>query len=216
MTEQHSSDERQATPVMGRIWEFTKDISMKVSRKAEKHWKINSLRVEIASIRHNINNKYRELGRYVYESLNAQAIEEESYKATLTELFDELKHLESEILVRENRIELLEQEVREQAEVEASDAAALAEGARPDETVIDATVEVTEEVSETEVTAEPVPEEHVDLDEGAGETQMPPKTVVAEAEPLPKDATVDETVESGDDSVKVDAEAKEKRKGSDK
>jgi hypothetical protein len=116
VTEQDRPAERQERPVMGRIWEFTKDISIKVSRKAEKHWKINSLRVEIASIRHNINNKYKELGRYVYESLNAHAIEEESYKSTLTELFEELKRLESEILVRENRIELLEQEVREASE----------------------------------------------------------------------------------------------------
>lgn len=147
VTEQERPTEGKERPVMGRIWEFTKDISIKVSRKAEKHWKINSLRVEIASIRHNINNKYKELGRYVYESLNAHAIEEDSYKTTLTELFEELKTLESEILVRENRIELLEQEVREAAEVEA----ALAGGE-----LVAADTDVTAEADEVE------PEEHLD------------------------------------------------------
>lgn len=147
MTEQERPAERQERPVMGRIWEFTKDISIKVSRKAEKHWKINSLRVEIASIRHNINNKYKELGRYVYESLHAHAIEEESYKATLTELFDELKQLEHEILVRENRIELLEQEVREQSEVDAGEAPP---DALPEAAIVEATTEVVEEEVEKE------------------------------------------------------------------
>lgn len=100
-------------PLMDRVWEFTKDISVKVSRKAEKHWKINTLRVEIASVRHRINVKYKELGRYVYESVKSQTLEEDSYKASLREFFDELKRLEGEILQRENRIEILEQEMRE-------------------------------------------------------------------------------------------------------
>lgn len=105
----------QERPLIDRVWEFTKDISVKVSRKAEKHWKINTLRVEIASIRHRINVKYKELGRYVYESVKSQTLEEDSYKASLREFFDELKRLEGEILQRENRIEILEQEMREAA-----------------------------------------------------------------------------------------------------
>lgn len=103
----------QERPLMDRVWEFTKDISVKVSRKAEKHWKINTLRVEIASIRHRINVKYKELGRYVYESVKSQTLEEDSYKASLREFFDELKRLEGEIFQRENRIEILEQEMRD-------------------------------------------------------------------------------------------------------
>ncbi|CAM2064660.1 hypothetical protein SCOR_04765 [Sulfidibacter corallicola] len=108
----------QERPLMDRIWEFTKDISVKVSRKAEKHWKINTLRVEIASIRHRINVKYKELGRYVYESVKSGALEEDAYKATLQEFFDDLAKLENEIVNRENRIEILEQEMREEAEEE--------------------------------------------------------------------------------------------------
>ncbi|MCG8669434.1 MAG: hypothetical protein MI867_08460, partial [Pseudomonadales bacterium] len=56
----------QERPLKERLWEFTKDLSVKVSRKAEKHWKINTLRVEIASIKHRINVKYKELGKFVY------------------------------------------------------------------------------------------------------------------------------------------------------
>ena len=106
----------QERPLIDRVWEFTKDISVKVSRKAEKHWKINTLRVEIASIRHRINVKFKELGRYVYESVKSQTLEEESYKASLREFFDELKRLEGEILQRENRIEILETEIHESDE----------------------------------------------------------------------------------------------------
>jgi len=106
----------QERPLIDRVWEFTKDISVKVSRKAEKHWKINTLRVEIASIRHRINIKFKELGRYVYESVKSQTLEEESYKASLREFFDELKRLEGEILQRENRIEILETEIHESDE----------------------------------------------------------------------------------------------------
>ena len=98
-------------PLVDRVWEFTKDLSVKVSRKAEKHWKINTLRVEIASIKHRINVKYKELGRYVYESLKSSTVQEESYKASVSEFYDELSRLENEIVERENRIEILEQEM---------------------------------------------------------------------------------------------------------
>ena len=101
----------QERPLVDRVWEFTKDISVKVSRKAEKHWKINTLRVEIASIKHRINVKYKELGRYVYESLKSGTLDEGSYKASVQDLFDELNRLEGEIVDRENRIEILEQEM---------------------------------------------------------------------------------------------------------
>lgn len=110
----------QERPLMDRVWEFTKDISVKVSRKAEKHWKINTLRVEIASIRHRINVKYKELGRYVYESVKSQTLEEDSYKASLREFFDELKRLEGDILQRENRIEILEREMQESEKQQSS------------------------------------------------------------------------------------------------
>lgn len=103
----------QERPLVDRVWEFTKDLSVKVSRKAEKHWKINTLRVEIASIKHRINVKYKDLGRYVYESLKSGTLEEDSYKASVGEFFDELARLEGEIVDREHRIEILEQEMSE-------------------------------------------------------------------------------------------------------
>lgn len=101
----------QERPLVDRVWEFTKDISIKVSRKAEKHWKINTLRVEIASIRHRINLKYKDLGRYVYESLKSGTLDEASYKASINEFFDELSKFEEDIVSRERRIEELEQEM---------------------------------------------------------------------------------------------------------
>lgn len=100
-------------PLKERIWEFTKDISVKVSKKAEKHWKINTLRVEIASIKHRINVKYKELGRYVFESFKAGTLEEESHRSGGNEIFEELNRLEGEVLEREERIEILEQESME-------------------------------------------------------------------------------------------------------
>ena len=103
----------QGKPLVDRVWEFTKDLSVKVSRKAEKHWKINTLRVEIASIKHRINVKYKELGRYVYESIKSSTLEEESYKATVQEFFDDLARFESQIVDRENRIQILEQEMED-------------------------------------------------------------------------------------------------------
>lgn len=103
-------------PFMDRVWEFTKDISVKVSRKAEKYWKINTLRVEIASIKHRISVKYKELGRYVYESLKSGSPEETAYKSSLQEFYDEISHLENEIIEREHRIETLERQLAEDQE----------------------------------------------------------------------------------------------------
>jgi len=125
----------QERPFVDRVWEFTKDLSVRVSRKAEKHWKINTLRVEIASIKHRINVKYKELGRYVYESKKADILAEESYVETVDELYDELKRLEGEIFNREQRIEELEREMSEDyAAAEANrvdEAEADDEGPRP-------------------------------------------------------------------------------------
>ena len=103
----------QERPLKDRIWEFTKDISVKVSRKAEKHWKINTLRVEIASIKHRINVKYKELGRFVYAAHKADEMEADDYRDGASEFFDELKRLEGEIAKREKGIEILEKEMDE-------------------------------------------------------------------------------------------------------
>ena len=100
-------------PLKERIWEFTKDISVKVSRKAEKHWKINTLRVEIASIKHRIKVKYRELGRFVFQAYKEDSLQEDVYQQDLQAQFDELKRLESEIAEREQRIEVLEIEMED-------------------------------------------------------------------------------------------------------
>lgn len=106
----------QERPLVDRIWEITKDLSVKVSRKAEKHWKINTLRVEIGSIRRRINSKYKELGRFFYESVKSGALDEEVDKSTFQEFFDELGRLEAEVVEREERIEILEQQMRAEAE----------------------------------------------------------------------------------------------------
>ncbi len=106
----------QERPLVDRIWEITKDLSVKVSRKAEKHWKINTLRVEIGSIRRRINSKYKDLGRFFYESVKSGALDEEVDKSTFQEFFDELGRLEAEVVEREQRIEILEQQMRAEAE----------------------------------------------------------------------------------------------------
>jgi hypothetical protein len=98
-------------PMKERIWEFTKDISIKVSRKAEKHWKINTLRVEIASIKHRINVQYKELGHYVYQSFKDETLGDTGYEADLHDRFQDLLKLETDIVAREQRIVTLEQEM---------------------------------------------------------------------------------------------------------
>jgi hypothetical protein len=102
--ENMSQEER---PIIDRVWEFTKDISVKVSKQAEKHWKINRLRVEIASIKHKKNNSCRELGKFVYESLLANSVEEDAYKTSLEGFFVELQNLDAEVTERESMIEAL-------------------------------------------------------------------------------------------------------------
>jgi len=101
----------QERPLKERIWEFTKDLSVKVSRKAEKHWKINTLRVEIASIRHRINVKYKELGRTVFDAFKEGTVEEAETVGLRDEIIEELQRLEGDIEVRLARIEALEEEV---------------------------------------------------------------------------------------------------------
>ncbi|MDJ0838249.1 MAG: hypothetical protein QNK37_17160 [Acidobacteriota bacterium] len=103
----------QERPLKERIWEFTKDLSVKVSRSAEKHWKINTLRVEIASIKHRINVKYKELGRYVFDAYKEETLEGDDYRTGRDEIIGELINLEAEIEQREKRIEELEQQVDE-------------------------------------------------------------------------------------------------------
>ena len=98
----------QERPLKERIWEFTKDLSVKVSRKAEKHWKINTLRVEIASVKHSINVKYKELGRFVYDAFKEETLEDETYLDGRNEVFNEIANLEEGIAQREKRIEELE------------------------------------------------------------------------------------------------------------
>ncbi len=100
----------QKRPAIDRVWEFTKDISAKVSKQAEKHWKINSLRVQIASMKHRKSNSCRELGRFVYESLKSNTIEEQSYKTALEGFYEEIQELDNEIEEREKRVEALSSE----------------------------------------------------------------------------------------------------------
>ena len=100
----------QERPLKERLWELTKDFSVKVSRKAEKHWKINTLRVEIASIKHRINVKCKELGRYVYDQHKSGELETEEYNEGHAAFIADLEALEEDIAAREARIEELELE----------------------------------------------------------------------------------------------------------
>ena len=110
----------QDRPLKDRVWEFTKDFSIKISRKAEKYWRINTLRVEIASIKHRINGKFKELGRFVYGATKADRLSEENYQISLREYFEEIHRLEEEIEDRAQQILILEQEMSEEpAEEEA-------------------------------------------------------------------------------------------------
>ena len=101
---------QQERPAIDRVWEFTKDISVKVSKQAEKHWKINTLRVQIASIKHKKSNSCKELGRFVYESLKSNSVEEDNYKTSLEGFFAEIQDLDHEIFERETKIEVLASE----------------------------------------------------------------------------------------------------------
>ena len=177
----------QERPLLDRIWEFTKDISVKVSRQAEKHWKINTLRVEIASIKHRVHVKYKELGRYVYESVKSQTLEEESYKATLREFFDELKSLEGQIQEREHRIGVLEREMAAQREEEMPETVDHVPPA-PSETMAGAgTAE--------EADAPPLPEEDVAVEDGedSGDAEDTLQEEKAEIPPPPKEPAAKKT-----------------------
>ena len=184
----------QERPLIDRVWEFTKDISVKVSRKAEKHWKINTLRVEIASIRHRINVKYKELGRYVYESVKSQTLEEDSYKASLREFFDELKRLEGEILQRENRIEILEQEMNEAPEQKQQPPPFPGESAQE-------TVDDEAEVVEAEVVEAEQIEDSTESDEGSKDGQETSEAEEAKDDPEPTDSGSSEISPEGDKST---------------
>lgn len=99
----------QEKKILDKLWELTRQLSTKGRRKAEKLWKINSLRVEMASFRHRINVKFKELGRYVYESTKSGISDEDTYKTAVEQFFAELTELEGEIFEREKRIEELEE-----------------------------------------------------------------------------------------------------------
>lgn len=97
-------------PLKDRIWEFTKDISVKVGRGAKKTWRINTLRAEIQSYRMKISTKKKELGRFVYESFKSGTMSDSGYEDALNEFFTEIQAMEGEILMREKRMEEIELE----------------------------------------------------------------------------------------------------------
>jgi len=135
---------QQERPAIDRVWEFTKDISVKVSKQAEKHWKINTLRVQIASIKHRKSNSCKELGRFVYESLKSNSVEEDNYKTSLEGFFAEIQDLDHEILERENKIEVLASEqvlATEEEAMPADESTPVAEEEAKDADVVDETPE---------------------------------------------------------------------------
>lgn len=101
---------------LDRVWEATKDISVKVSQQVGKHWKINTLKVDIAAFRQRKNTKFKELGKFVYSNLCGELQDEEEYKNTVQSFFNEIKELDSEIESREARIKLIEEEFKQAAE----------------------------------------------------------------------------------------------------
>ena len=101
---------------LDRVWEVTKDISVKVSQQVGKHWKINTLKVDIAAFRQRKNTKFKELGKFVYSNLCGELQDEEEYKNTVQSFFNEIKELDSEIESREARIKLIEEEFKQAAE----------------------------------------------------------------------------------------------------
>lgn len=103
----------QERPLKERLWEFTKDFSAKAAKKAEKHWKINTLRVEIASLRHRIGIKHRELGALVYKSHRGTLEEGVVFESAQEDILNTLKGIEEDIKSRQERIEMLEQEIGE-------------------------------------------------------------------------------------------------------
>ncbi|MCB1049462.1 MAG: hypothetical protein H6510_04565 [Acidobacteria bacterium] len=107
--------------LLDKVWDLTKDLSVKVSRKVEKHWKINTLRVEIASLKQRRSTKFKELGQFVYTSLSSGLSQEEEYKNTIQSFFHELKEVDEEIAERKERIELLEEQFRQMDETAADD-----------------------------------------------------------------------------------------------
>ena len=101
---------------LDRVWEVTKDISVKVSQQVGKHWKINTLKVDIAAFRQRKNTKFKELGKFVYSNLCGELQDEEEYKNTVQSFFNEIKELDSEIESREARIRIIEEEFKQAAE----------------------------------------------------------------------------------------------------
>lgn len=170
----------QERPLVDRIWEMTKDLSVKVSRKAEKHWKINTLRVEIGSIRRRINNKYKELGRFFYESVKSGALDEEVDKTTFQDFFDELGRLEAEIVEREQRIEILEEQMRAEAE-----------GTGEEDEILDA---------DTEKTEAKTAEDDAEASEDAESTEKPEEKSESAEDGDKTDADTAEETDSKDDT----------------
>lgn len=99
--------------ILDKVWDLTRDLSFKVSRKVEKHWKINTLRVEIASLKQRRNAQFKDLGRFVYKALAGGLKEEAEYKNTLQSFFNEIKELDEGMAEREARIALIEEEFQE-------------------------------------------------------------------------------------------------------
>jgi hypothetical protein len=145
-------DKDKTKELMEKSLDFIKETSGKIRKEARRKWKVSNLKLEIASLKHQMGLHFKDLGKYLYEATKEDNLDKEKYES----FFIKLGGLEEKIEEKTELIKKIEEEVmKEKTEKLFADDLDSEEVSQYKETT---TVETSETEAEKEVEAEAVTE----------------------------------------------------------
>lgn len=106
-------DKDKTKELMEKSLDFIKETSGKIRKEARRKWKISNLKLEIASLKHQMGLHFKDLGKYLYEATKEDNLDKEKYE----NFFIKLSGLEEKIEEKAELIKKIEEEaMKEKAE----------------------------------------------------------------------------------------------------
>jgi len=106
-------DKDKTKELMEKSLDFIKETSGKIRKEAKRKWKVSNLKLEIASLRHQMGLHFKDLGKYLYEATKEDNLDKEKYES----FFIKLGGLEEKIEEKSELIQKIEEDaMKEKAE----------------------------------------------------------------------------------------------------
>lgn len=106
-------DKDKTKELMEKSLDFIKETSGKIRKEARRKWKISNLKLEIASLKHQMGLHFKDLGKYLYEATKDDNLDKEKYES----FFIKLGGIEEKIEEKNELIKKIEEEaMKEKAE----------------------------------------------------------------------------------------------------